>query len=100
MSTDPPEVSAAFRAGLGANFTFLCDPDRAVQAHLDLKETSDPKHDAIIPFSFTLRPDLTIHRIYNGYWFWGRPTNEELRRDFREISMIIRKDWDLQNIRE
>jgi peroxiredoxin len=29
---DPPEVAAAFRAGLGARWTFLCDPDRRYQA--------------------------------------------------------------------
>src|SRR3954463_9836245 len=30
VSVDPPEVAAAYRAGLGARWTFLCDPDRAV----------------------------------------------------------------------
>src|SRR4051812_42422721 len=28
VSVDPPQVSAAFRAGLGACWTFLSDPDR------------------------------------------------------------------------
>ena len=28
VSTDPPEVAAAFRAGLGATFTFLSDHER------------------------------------------------------------------------
>lgn len=99
ISTDPPEVTAAFRAGLGAEFIFLSDHERKLQQLYDLQEVTDPKHNPLIPYSFTLFPDLTIHRIYNGYWFWGRPTMEELRRDFREISMQIRKDWDLQNIR-
>ncbi len=66
----------------------------------DLQEVTDTKHNPLIPYSFTVFPDLTIHRIYNGYWFWGRPTLEELRRDFREISIQIRRDWDLQNIRQ
>src|SRR3712207_8282086 len=30
-------------------------------------------------------PILTIHRIYNGWFFVGRPTLEELRHDLREI---------------
>jgi hypothetical protein len=47
-----------------------------------------------VPAVFTLFPDLTIHRIYDGYWFWGRPTLEELRRDLREITRAIRADWD------
>ena len=34
VSVDPPEVNAAFRAGLGARWTFLSDPDRRVQEEL------------------------------------------------------------------
>ena len=30
LSVDPPEVAAAFRAGLDAHWPFLADPDRAV----------------------------------------------------------------------
>jgi len=32
-----------------------------------------------------LRPDLTIHNIYDGWFFVGRPTLEELRQDLREV---------------
>ena len=94
ISVDPPEVSAAFRAGLGARWTFLSDPDRAVQAELGLRETTDTVHDPYVPAVFTLFPDLTIHRAYDGYWFWGRPTLEELRTDMRAISRAIRPDWE------
>ena len=38
------------------------------------------------PAAFTLRPDLIIHAAYDGYWYWGRPTVEDLRRDLRAIS--------------
>jgi peroxiredoxin len=93
VSVDPPAVAAAFRAGLGARWTFLSDPDRAVQAALGLRETTDALNDPYVPVVFTLFPDLTIHRAYDGYWFWGRPTLEELRRDMREISSAIRADW-------
>jgi hypothetical protein len=41
-----------------------------------------------------LRPDLTVERTWNGYWFWGRPTLEELRDDFRAITRAIRPDWE------
>jgi hypothetical protein len=44
------------------------------------------------PYTFVLRPDLTVHRIYDGWFFVGRPTLEELRRDLREI-MQTRKDY-------
>jgi hypothetical protein len=33
--------------------------------------------------------------MYNGYWYWGRPSPEELRRDLREVVRVIRPDWDL-----
>jgi hypothetical protein len=36
-----------------------------------------------------------IHSVYNGYWFWGRPSAEDLRRDLRAVSAKIRPDWDL-----
>jgi hypothetical protein len=90
---DPPQVTAAFRAGLGARWTFLSDPDRDVQRDLGLRETTDTLNDPYVPRVFTLHPDLRIHRAYDGYWFWGRPTLEELRRDMREISAATRADW-------
>jgi peroxiredoxin len=93
VSVDPPAVTAAFRAGLGARWTFLSDPDRTVQHELGLRETTDTLNDPYVPAMFTLSSDLTIHRAYDGYWFWGRPTAEELRRDMREISAAIRADW-------
>jgi peroxiredoxin len=93
VSVDPPAVSAAFRAGLGARWTFLSDTGRAAQAELGLRETTDTLNDPYVPAVFTLFPDLTIHRAYDGYWFWGRPTSEELRRDMREITAAIRADF-------
>jgi peroxiredoxin len=93
VSVDPPEVAAAFRAGLGARWTFLADPSRAVQSELRLRETTDTVNDPYVPAVFTLLPDLTIHRAYDGYWFWGRPTMEQLRTDLREITRAIRNDW-------
>ena len=94
VSVDAPEVEAAFRAGVGARWTFLSDADRRYQAELDLRETTDSVHDPYVPTVFTLFPGLRIHGAYNGYWFWGRPTLEELRRDLREISKEIRADWE------
>ncbi len=93
VSIDPPDVTAAFRAGLGARWTFLSDVDRRWLDRLGLVEGSDPGR-PYAPTAFTLQPDLTVHRAYDGYWFWGRPTAEELRRDFRDISASLRADWD------
>jgi peroxiredoxin len=93
VSVDPPEVSAAFRAGLGARWTFLSDAGRTVQEQLRLRETTDTVNHPYVPAVFTLFPDLTVHRFYDGYWFWGRPTLEELRQDMRHITRAIRPDW-------
>jgi len=93
VSVDPSPVTAAFRAGLGARWTFLSDPERTALEELGLRETTDTVNHPYVPSVFTLLPDLTVHRVYNGYWFWGRPTADELRRDLREITASIREDW-------
>jgi peroxiredoxin len=94
VSVDPPEVNAAFRAGLGARWTFLSDPDRELQTQLRLRETTDTLNDPYVPAVVVIDPDLRIHAVYNGYWYWGRPTHDELVRDLREISRGLRADWD------
>jgi len=94
LSVDPPQVAEAFRFGLGARWTFLCDPERIILERLGLLETTDTVHHPYVPAVFVLGPDLRVHRHYNGYWFWGRPTLDELIRDLREVSAQIRPDWD------
>lgn len=96
VSTDLPEVSAAFRAGLGATFTFLSDHERRAISRLAIVETTPPgfRHGLIaLPYTFSLLPDLTIHRIYNGWWYVGRPTLEELRQDMRAMMERCRGDY-------
>ena len=93
VSVDAPAEQSAFRAGLGARFTFLSDAERRWIDRLGLRETTDTVHHPYQPAAFSLYPDLTIHRAYNGYWYWGRPTMEDLRRDMREITRAIRPDW-------
>ena len=94
VSVDPPQVSAAFRAGLGARWTFLSDADRHVQTQLNLRETTDTLNDPFVPAVVVISPGLRIHTAYNGYWYWGRPTRDELVKDLREISRALRPDWD------
>jgi peroxiredoxin len=95
VSVDPPEVQAAFRAGLGARFVFLSDAERRWLPRLGLEETTDTLHRPYRPAAFTLFPDLTVHTAYNGYWYLGRATMEELRQDLRAISRATRDDWEL-----
>lgn len=93
VSVDPPEVAAAFRAGLGAGFTFLSDHERRAIHALDIVDETDATHGLIaVPYTFSLAPDLTIHRVYDGWWYVGRPTVDEVRQDLRAL-MSRRPDW-------
>ena len=92
---DPLAQVQDFREGVGAPWTFLADPERIVQQDLQIQEYTDPVHNPQIPYTFVLEPGLVIAKIYNGYWFWGRPTTAELWQDLREVSRRIRPDWDL-----
>ena len=49
----------------------------------------------MIPYTLVLKPGLVIHSIYNGYWFWGRPSFYDLWHDLRAATAEIRPDWDL-----
>ena len=49
----------------------------------------------MVPHTFVLAPGLEISALYNGYWYWGRPTVEELHRDLREVMRNLRPDFDL-----
>ena len=95
VSVDPPDVNSAFRAGLGARWTFLSDHERRYLEELGLRETTDTLNNPYWPASFTLYPDLTIRSAFIGYWFWGRPTMEDLRQDFRTITREVRADWEV-----
>jgi peroxiredoxin len=95
ISTDNILETNEFRLSVGAQWTFLCDPGRHVQKDLDIQEYTDPFHNPMIPHTLVLKPGLVIHSVYNGYWFWGRPSTEDLRRDLREVTREIRPDWDL-----
>ncbi len=93
ISVGPPIVQAAFRAGLGAQWQFLCDEARSLVKNINiLDETEGEYAYRPQPYTFVLRPDLSIHCIYNGWFFVGRPTIEELRQDLRAI-MQLRSDY-------
>ena len=95
ISTDNQLNINEFRDALGATWPFLSDPERTIQKDLDIKEFTDEPHDPMIPHTFVLKPGLVIHSIYNGYWFWGRPSFYDLWRDLCVASSEVRPDWDL-----
>ncbi len=95
VSKDPPEVNAAFRAGLRAAFPFLSDGDLALTDRLGIRETSDKKHGPLpVPFTFALLPGCEINAIFNGWYFVGRPTPEELRLTARDMMRLVHDDFD------
>ena len=95
VSIDGPTELSAFRAGLGARWTFLSDHERRYVDTLGLRETTDTVYRPYVPTVLVLYPDLAIHSSYNGYWFWGRPTLEDLRQDLRDVTRALRPDWEV-----
>ncbi len=97
ITTDNLLETNEFRTGVGAHWTFLSDAGRVVQKDLDIAEYTDPSHNPMIPHTIVLEPGLVVFKIYNGYWFFGRPTIEELRQDLRAVLKKCRPDWDISN---
>jgi hypothetical protein len=85
-----PKIAVAY-----TQWPFLSDPERVVQKDLDIQEYTDPDNDPMIPHTLVLKPGLVIHSIYNGYWFWGRPSVIDVWHDLRDVTREIRPDWDL-----
>ena len=58
-----------------------------------LVDTTDAHHPRVaIPYTFVLDAERVIFKIYNGWWYLGRPTVDELRMDLRTL-MSRRPDW-------
>ena len=82
---------------MGARFPFLSDAGLELTDELGIRETTDNHHGPLpVPFTFALLPDLTIHRTFNGWYFVGRPTPDELRITIREIMAKTVKDVDFR----
>jgi len=95
VSTDSLMATNEYRTGVGAHWPFLSDAARVMQKDLDIAEYTDPTNNPMIPHTIVLEPGLVVYKIYNGYWFFGRPTIEELRADLRAVLKKCRPDWDL-----
>jgi peroxiredoxin len=95
ISTDSIIEAREYRSGVGAHWAFLSDAGRKIQKDLDIAEYTDPVHNPMIPHTIVLEPGLVIHKIYVGYWFFGRPTLDELRHDLRAVLQKCRPDWDI-----
>ena len=93
VSVDDRMNTNEVRDALGADWPFLMDPDRRLLHELQMTDTTDKAHGEVyIPYTFILDRDRSIYKIYNGWWFVGRPTSEEIRMDLRAL-MSKRADW-------
>ncbi len=93
VSVDDRMNTTETRTALAADWPFLMDPDRRLLHELQMTDTTDEAHGEVyIPYTFILDRDRTIPKVYNGWWFVGRPTSEEIRMDLRAL-MSGRPDW-------
>ena len=77
-----------------AAWTYLCDQDLEVQHTLRIDEYTDPHHNATIPHTLVLAPDLVIDKVFVGYWFFGRPSAYQLWEHLGDLFRRIKDDFD------
>jgi peroxiredoxin len=81
------------RETVGAYWPFLCDFDRKIITQLGLVDHTDPRYSPLaLPYTFVLRADRTIHKVYDGWWYAARPTADELIHDLRDVR-ALQPDW-------
>lgn len=94
ITTDDWHTANNMRQQLGAHWPFLLDEDRRLRRDLDIPEYTDTEHEVMIPHTLVMKPGLVVHRVWNGYYYWGRPSMAELHTELREATREIRPDWD------
>jgi len=83
------------RSSSGAHWAFLSDAELEVRNTLGIDEYTDDHHDyAVVPHTLVLAPGLVVDKIHVGYWFWGRPTPEQLWADLADLFERIKPDFD------
>ena len=93
VTVDDAATTRDLRDSIGATYPFFIDNDRKFIRELDMVDHTDPKHGEIpIPYTFVLDRNREIYKIYDGWWYVGRPTVEELRMDYRAL-MQRRPDY-------
>jgi peroxiredoxin len=97
ITTDDWHTTNNLRQQLGAHYTFLYDEKKQVRDELDICEYTDTEHYPMIPHTLLLGKDLQVHRVWNGYYYWGRPSIHELYLELRTLTRSLRPDWDLSN---
>ena len=94
VTTEPRLETVEMRNGVGALWPFLSDHERKLLNELELADESEHRFGPVfIPYTFVLEGDRTIHSVYNGWWFVGKPTVEDIRQDMRVV-FSKRDDWE------
>ncbi|MCA9738472.1 MAG: redoxin family protein [Gemmatimonadota bacterium] len=94
ITTDDWHTANNMRQQLHAHWPFLLDEERRVQQDLEIAEYTDEEHDVMIPHTLVLNPGLEVVRVFNGYYYWGRPSMAELHDVLRQATRAVRGDWD------
>ena len=68
--TETSEYSAAEWAPTGLSYRTRGASCRRTSTS---PNTPTPRHNPMIPHTIVLEPGLVVYKIYNGYWFFGRP---------------------------
>jgi len=97
ITQDDWHTTNNLRQQLDAHYPFLYDEHKTVRDRLGILEYTDPEHEPMIPHTVLLAPGLKIRKIWNGYYYWGRPSTGELHQELRELTREIRPDWNLRD---
>ena len=65
-----------------------------MQRALEIDEYTDVHHAATVPHTLVLAPGLVIDKVYCGYWFWGRPSADQLWADLQDLFRRTKADFD------
>lgn len=95
ITTDDWHTTNNYRQQTAAPWPFLYDEERIVQKDLDIKEYTDTAHDVMIPHTLVLGRGLEVVRVFNGYYYWGRPSMAELHAELRDLARRTYRDWDI-----
>ena len=94
VTTEARLETVEMRNTVGARWPFLSDHERKLLHELELADESEHRcGPRFVPHTFILDGDRAIHSVYMGWWFVGRPTGEEIRRDMRDV-FSRREDWE------
>lgn len=89
-----PHDVGRMKSATGAWWTFLSDGEYSAQDAFGIAEYTDPHHRATVPHTVVVGPGLVVDKTYCGYWFWGRPSPQQLWVDLQDLFRRTKPDFD------